>query len=146
MTPQQRALVQQSFGAVAPLAAAVAAQFYGRPFELDPSLRALFRGDMGTQGRHLMSTLAVAVRGLDDLEALVPIVRSLGRRHLGYGVRDEHYAAVGEALLWTLERALGDGFTPAVRAAWDAAYELLATTMKEAAAGAAGQVGGAVAA
>jgi hemoglobin-like flavoprotein len=97
-------------------------------------LRALFRGDMAAQGRHLMGTLAVAVRGLDNLEALVPAVQALGRRHVGYGVRDEHYATVGAALIWTLERGLGERFTPAAREAWIAVYRVLATTMQEAAA------------
>src|SRR5918912_69829 len=94
MTPQQKILVQQSFGAVAPIAEAAAALFYGRLFELDPSLRPLFHGDLATQGRHLMATLAVAVRGLDDLPTLVPAVRALGRRYAAYGVRDEHYVTV----------------------------------------------------
>ena len=135
MTPRQKFLVQQSFGAVAPIAEAAAGLFYDRLFVLDPSLRRLFRGNMVEQGRHLMTTLAVAVRGLDNLEALIPAVQALGRRHIGYGVRDEHYATVGEALLWTLEQGLGEAFTPEVRAAWAAAYELLSTTMIEAAAG-----------
>ena len=134
MTPQQKILVQQSFGAVAPIAEAAAALFYGRLFELDPSLRPLFHGDLATQGRHLMAALAVAVRGLDDLPTLVPAVRALGRRHAAYGVRDEHYATVGEALLWTLEQGLGDRFTPEVRAAWAAVYDLLSATMRDAAA------------
>ena len=134
MTPQQKILVQQSFGVVAPIAEAAAALFYGRLFELDPSLRPLFRGDLTTQGRHLMATLAVAVRGLDDLPTLVPAVRALGRRHAAYGVRAEHYATVGEALLWTLEQGLGERFTPAVRSAWAAVYDLLAATMRDAAA------------
>jgi nitric oxide dioxygenase len=133
MTPEQKSLVQQSFGAVAPIAETAAALFYGRLFELDPSLRPLFHGDMATQGRHLMATLAVAVRGLDELATLVPIVQTLGRRHAAYGVRDEHYATVGEALLWTLEQGLGERFTPAVRDAWAAVYHLLASTMQDAA-------------
>lgn len=137
MTPHQKALVQQSFAAVAPIAEAAALLFYERLFALDPSMRALFRGDLTTQRRHLMTTLAVAVHGLDDLEALVPVVQALGRRHGGYGVRDEHYATVGAALLWTLEFGLGEAFTPEVRAAWEATYELLATTMQAAAASAA---------
>jgi hemoglobin-like flavoprotein len=80
-----------------------------------------------------MGMLRMVVRGLDRLEQLVPAVQALGRRHAGYGVRDEHYATVGAALLWTLERGLGEAFTPATRAAWAAAYALLAATMQQAA-------------
>ena len=132
MTPRQIALVQESFAAVAPIAETAAVLFYDRLFELDPSLRPLFSADMADQRRHLMDTLVVAVRGLDRLDALVPAVQALGRRHAGYGVRDEHYATVGAALLWTLEQGLGEQFTPEVRTAWATVYELLATTMKEA--------------
>src|SRR3712207_225737 len=103
ITPRQKLLVQQTFADVAPIADVAARLFYARLFELDPSLEALFGGDMEEQGRKLMQMLTVAVRGLDHLDELVPAVRALGRRHVGYGVRDEHYATVGAALLWTLE-------------------------------------------
>ena len=63
-------------------------------------------------------------------------LRALGRRHVGYGVRDSHYATVGEALLWTLEQGLGDAFTPDVRAAWAETYGTRAGVMQRAAAGA----------
>lgn len=130
MTPQQKILVQQSFALVAPIAETAATLFYARLFELDPSLRRMFSGDMAEQGRKLMQMLTVAVRGLDDLEALVPAVRALGLRHARYGVQPGHYETVAIALLWTLERGLGDAFTPAVRAAWATVYWLLADTMQ----------------
>ena len=134
ITPRQKLLVQQTFAEVAPIADVAARLFYARLFELDPSLEALFTGDMEEQGRKLMQMLTVAIRGLDRLDELVPAVRALGRRHVGYGVRDEHYATVGAALLWTLEHALDDAFTPEVRDAWAAVYGMLAGTMQQAAA------------
>jgi hemoglobin-like flavoprotein len=134
MTPQQVMLVKQSFAQVAPIAETAAELFYGRLFELDPSLRPMFRGDMKEQGRKLMQTLAVVVSGLERLEKLLPAVEALGRRHAGYGVKDEHYATVAAALLWTLEQGLGDGFTPEVREAWTTAYLALAGVMQQAAA------------
>jgi hemoglobin-like flavoprotein len=134
MTPQQKSLVQSSFAQVAPIAETAAALFYNRLFDLDPSLCPLFSGDMQEQGRKLMQTLAVAVAGLDDLELLVPAVRALGKRHAGYGVRDDHYVTVADALLWTLATGLGDAFTPEVRDAWATVYWILANTMKEGAA------------
>ena len=130
MTPQQIDLVQQSFGRVQPIADAAAELFYNRLFTLDPSLRALFKGDMKQQGRMLMSVLGIAVNGLRNLDTLAPVVRKLGARHVGYGVKNEHYQTVGAALLWTLEQGLGDAFTPDVRDAWATAYELLATVMQ----------------
>jgi nitric oxide dioxygenase len=76
----------------------------------------------------------VAVNGLDRLDQIVPAVQQLGIRHAGYGVKEEHYAAVAAALLWTLEEGLGADFTPEVKDAWTAAYTVLATTMQQAAA------------
>src|SRR5262245_16623085 len=133
VTAAQKTLVQDSFVAVATIADDAAVLFYQRLFELDPSLRALFRGDMAEQRKKLMQMITAAVKGLDRLDQLVPVVQELGRRHAGYGVVDRHYEVVGEALLWTLEMGLGRAFTPEVRDAWVAVYTLLATTMKDAA-------------
>lgn len=130
MTPQQIRLVQDTFGQVRPIAATAADLFYGRLFELDPTLRGLFRNDMTRQGQMLMAMIGAAVSGLNDLDRLVPVVRQLGARHAGYGVTEAHYATVGAALLWTLEQGLGDAFTPEVRDAWAATYGLLADVMQ----------------
>lgn len=127
-------LVQQTWKQVDPIREQAAALFYGRLFELDPSLRPLFKGDMAEQGRKLMNMLAAAAMGLDRLDSIVGEVQALGRRHVAYGVQDAHYDTVGAALLWTLEQGLGDAFTPQVKAAWAEAYTLLADTMKQAAA------------
>lgn len=138
MTPESKQLVKDSWEKVEPIQDVAAALFYGRLFELDPALRHLFRGDLAEQGRKLMQTLTVVVRGLDRLDQLLPAVEALGRRHAGYGVHDGHYETVAQALLWTLERAVGDGFSPAARDAWAQAYDALATVMKRASAGTAG--------
>jgi hemoglobin-like flavoprotein len=130
MTPHQIDLVQQSFAQVKPIAATAATLFYERLFTLDPSLRRLFRGDMLKQGQMLMSMIGAAVAGLRNLPALVPTLRQLGARHHGYGVQPEHYGTVGGALLWTLERGLGEGFTPEMRDAWGTAYALLSDVMQ----------------
>jgi hemoglobin-like flavoprotein len=134
MDAQPKYLVQSSFQKVAPIAETAATLFYGRLFELDPSLRHMFHGDMKEQGRKLMNMLTLAVRGLDRPEQLIPAVQMLGRRHTGYGVKPEHYDTVGAALLWTLEQGLGEAFTPEVKAAWVEVYTLLANTMQTAAA------------
>jgi hemoglobin-like flavoprotein len=130
MTPKQIDLVQKSFGEVKPIAAAAAGLFYTRLFALDPSLRPMFKGEMTKQGQMLMSMIGAAVNGLGNLEKLAPVVRQLGARHAGYGVRTEHYATVGSALMWTLEQGLGEKFTPEVREAWAGAYDLLSEVMQ----------------
>jgi len=132
----QKQLVQESFALVEPIAEQAAKLFYNRLFEIAPELKALYKGDIAEQQRKLMATLKIAVAGLDDPERLVPGVQKLGQRHKGYGVVDENYNIVAQALLWTLEQGLGDKFTPEVCDAWTAVYTLLASVMIEAAAGA----------
>ena len=130
MTPEKVGLVQSTWSKVVPIKETAAELFYGRLFELDPSLRALFNGDLKDQGRKLMTMINVAVGSLDKLDTIVPAVKDLGRRHAGYGVQAAHYGTVAAALLWTLEKGLGDSFTPAVKEAWTETYMVLATTMQ----------------
>ena len=134
MTPYQTQLVRSSFTLVEPIAAQAATIFYNNLFAADPSLRAMFRGDMAQQGERLMSMIGAAVGLLERPHALLPVLRSLGARHAVYGVRDEHYATVGGALLLTLEQGLGEAFTPEVRDAWATMYGIVSRTMMEAAA------------
>ena len=134
MTPETQSLVRDSFAKVAPIAPQAAALFYGRLFELDPTLKPLFKGDMTEQGRKLMTMIGTAVANLNKLDAIVPAVQDLGRRHTSYGVQPQHYATVGSALLWTLGQGLGEAFTPQVEAAWTEVYTVLATVMQDAAA------------
>jgi hemoglobin-like flavoprotein len=133
VTSAQKQLVHNSFVKIAPIADDAAALFYRRLFQLDPRLKLMFRGDMSEQRKKLMQMITAAVKGLDHLEQLVPVLQDLGRRHAGYGVADAHYDIVGQALLWTLDKALGRDFTPELRHAWTTVYTLLATTMQDAA-------------
>lgn len=133
MTPDQIDLVQDTFKLVVPIKVLAAQIFYDRLFELDPDLEPLFTGDMVEQGEKLMSALATVVGGLKSWERVEPVVRELGRRHVGYGVKAEHYETVGAALLWTLGQGLGDAFTDDVKSAWTSAYEAIAATMIDAA-------------
>ncbi|MHC5740059.1 adenylate/guanylate cyclase domain-containing protein [Nostoc sp.] len=127
-------LVQSSFAKVKPIADKAAELFYNRLFELEPSFRALFKGDMKEQERKLMATLALAVEGLRQPDKIIGPVQKLGRSHASYGVKAEYYDIVGEALLWTLAQGLGEDFTTPVRKAWEEAYTFLSEIMKEAAA------------
>ena len=134
MTPEQVMLVQGSWKRVEQIKTTAAELFYGKLFELDPSLKRLFKGDMAEQGRKLVEMIDVVVVNLHKLDRLVPSVRKLGERHSKYGVMPVHYDTVATALLWTLAAGLGDAFTKEVKQAWTTAYLLLAGVMKEAAA------------
>jgi hemoglobin-like flavoprotein len=129
MSSDQVKLVQGSFAQVAPIADQAAAMFYDRLFEIAPEVKPLFHGDMAEQRRKLMATLTVVINGLADLDGILPAASALAKRHLAYGVKPEHYAAVGEALLWTLERALGTQWSSELAAAWSATYTTLSGFM-----------------
>jgi len=135
MSPEQRALVRESWRWFEPSLRGAGAGFYQRLFALDPVLERLFAdSDMVAQEQKLMAMFAEIVRVLDQEDELVAEVAELGRRHVQYGVKDGDYESVGAALLWTLEQGLGDAFTPDVRSAWTEAYLLVATVMRRAAA------------
>ena len=132
MNKQQIELVQASFEKVRPIADQAAETFYARLFEIAPQYRHMFRSDIKKQGAMLMSTLGLAVGSLNNLEKILPAVRSLGQRHAGYGVTAADYQPVAEAFLWTLEHYLGEAFTPELKEAWVIAYTTLAGVMIEA--------------
>jgi hemoglobin-like flavoprotein len=135
MSPEQKALVKETWRKIMPVADAAARLFYDRLFELDETTRPLFKTtDLAEQRRKLIQALTTVVQGLDQLDALVPTIADLGRRHAQFGVRHAHYDAVGAALLWTLEQGLGSGWTPEVKVAWSGAYALVADVMRTAAA------------
>ena len=129
MNPSQIRLVQESFAKVAPISEHAAVIFYDRLFEVAPSVKAMFPADMTEQRKKLMATLAVVVNGLSNLDSILPAASALATRHVSYGAKPEHYPVVGGALLWTLEKGLGEAWTPEVAAAWTAAYGTLSTFM-----------------
>lgn len=133
MTPKEIELVTATWAMVVPIKEKAAALFYGRLFEMDPAVKPMFKTDLTEQGRKLMSALSTVVNALSDVQSVIPALQGMARRHVGYGVRAEHYDTVGAALLWTLETGLGPAFTPEVKAAWTTAYTTVAGVMKEAA-------------
>lgn len=136
MTPEQVTMVQESFKKVVPIAGTAADLFYGRLFEIAPEVRPLFPEDLKEQKKKLIGMLATAVTNLHQVDKIIPAVEDLGRRHVAYGVTAQQYEPVGAALLWTLEKGLGDEFTPPLKAAWTETYMTLAGVMQNAAAGA----------
>ncbi len=129
MTPEDIKLVQASWSKVTPIAEQAAMLFYNRLFEIEPSVKELFKGDMQAQGRRLMAMIDMAVVNLHQLDKIIFELRASGVRHVGYGVKPEHYQKVGTALLWTLEQGLKEEFTPEVKAAWISVYGTLSSTM-----------------
>jgi hemoglobin-like flavoprotein len=131
MTPHQIEILKLSFAKIMPFKDQAAELFYCRLFELDPSLRLMFKSDMTEQKQKLMLAIAMVVTNLEKMDSLLPTVRELGRRHKTYGVRNRHYDIVGAALLWTLEIGLGAGWSDELAEAWKHAYRRVANAMIE---------------
>ncbi len=131
ITPEQIKLVQESFAKIATIVDQAGIMFYNRLFELAPQLKTMFPAEMTEQRRKLVATLALAVNGLADLQSVLPAAAALAKRHIAYGVKPEHYPIVGSALLWTLEKGLGDAWTAETAEAWAAAYAALSALMIE---------------
>ncbi|HAA16341.1 MAG TPA: hemin receptor [Cytophagales bacterium] len=132
MTEKDKELVQDSFQHVIPIADEVGLQFYNTLFENAPEARSMFPEDITAQSKKLMELLTYAISSLDNLDVLVPEVKKLGQRHVGYGVKPEHYGLVATALLTVLEDKLGEAWTPELKNAWVQVYTVLANTMQEA--------------
>ena len=133
MQAQQIQLVRASFAAVQITVSQPGALFYDNLFAADPSLRNLFHAGIAQQGERLMSMIGSALELLDRPAVLLPVLRQLGSRHGGYGVKESHYATVGTALIRTLEQGLGVAFTADVRQAWTELYGVISSTMIDAA-------------
>jgi hemoglobin-like flavoprotein len=123
--------VRNSFDRLWPISSRTAGLFYDRLFEIAPEVRPLFRNDLDEQKRKFIATLAVIVGSLDDSGKLMTLTDTLARQHGSFGVRPAHYTVVGEALLWSLERGLGEQWTPGVAASWSKAYGMISAVMIE---------------
>jgi methyl-accepting chemotaxis protein len=132
MTPKQVEIVQSSWQELCSNRAMVPAAFYSQLFTLDPSLRSFFHEDLTGQYLKFQSMMETAIGSLGDLDALLPAVRGLGRRHALYGVTTAHYEVVGDALIRTLRAGLAANYSASVEEAWLTVFNTLATTMQEA--------------
>ena len=130
MTPEQVHLIRKSFAELSRHEHIAALVFYRRLFEIDPDLQRLFKGDIEEQSKKLLEMLGVLIAMLERPLGLELELKAMGLRHAGYGVKDEHYAMVGRALLDMLAETLDRGFTPEVREAWTALYGAVETVMK----------------
>lgn len=133
MTARQQDVLRSSFRQLAAEPETTAALFYDMLFEVAPATRSLFSGDMAAQGTKMMNTLGSIVARIDEAHLLRPMLHDLAQRHVGYGVQPDHYGVLGTVLLATVQRRLGERFTPDVEAAWTRAYAGVADAMLEAA-------------
>lgn len=129
MTARQKRLVRQSYAAIAEEADAIGLLFYGRLFELDPSLRSLFQNDIQVQTRKLMDTLSALLESLDNLDALKPALHALGQRHATYRVQPQHYDTVCTAMEWAIAQSLEQDLDAEPILAWRVLLQTVSATM-----------------
>jgi hemoglobin-like flavoprotein len=133
MTPEQVDIIRKSFDAMWSMRGDIAELCYTRFFELAPDARNLFPRDMERQRVKLMDMIAALVGSLDQRALFQSLVMHSGRQHDRFGVQPSQYAALGEALMWSLERKFGASFTPEMRESWGALYATVQAEMLRAA-------------
>ena len=130
MTQEQVKLIKESWDRVLQLDQAVVGQlFYDRLFETAPQVKSLFRAPVTEQSKKLLAMISYVISRLDRLPDISSELEKLAKRHVQYGVKDEHYAIVGSALLWSLKVALGPRWDNELKQAWTTCYETLAGAM-----------------
>lgn len=129
LTSKQIELVENSWDHVLLHFQEAGAVFYKKLFEIDPALRQLFKGEIHEQSQKFVAMITLVVRKLNNADKIFADVKALGVRHHKNSVKPEHYASMAVALLWTLENALGKGWSSEVKDAWTAVYTALAKTM-----------------
>ncbi len=108
---------------------AMAELFYANLFALSPNLRSMFGPDIAGQTQKTMLELSAIVALLDDTEACRNMIEDLALRHIEYGVLEEHYPKVGEALMRTIEQVFGTNFSQEYYATWRKAYSEMSRIM-----------------
>ena len=129
ITDKQILLVKNSWSYVVTDTEAAGKLFYQRLFEVAPGVRNLFQGEIKFQARKLMNMVTLIVTKLHKLDEIMDEVKSLAQRHNRYGAEPAHYQVVGECLIWTLEKGLGDKWNEETAQAWIAVYGVLADAM-----------------
>jgi hemoglobin-like flavoprotein len=130
MTQHEKKIVSESYPLIREIAIPVSMLFYGRLFDVDPSLRRLFKVGMKEQSKKFVAMLDSIVESIDDWEKIVPVLRELGQRHVAYGVKEQHYNTLCSALVWAFGQALQPGFNDEVRASWTAVIQAVNEQMK----------------
>jgi hemoglobin-like flavoprotein len=130
MTQEEISLIKQSWRTLRNVPPQVIGDvFYTKLFLDAPGLRTLFHYPISNQSEKLIGMLNVIVARLEHMDLLKKEVHELAIRHKAYGVKASHYDLVGNALLWTLEKAFGVQWNEPLRRAWLTCYTSLATVM-----------------
>jgi methyl-accepting chemotaxis protein len=127
--------LETSFDLIAPQGERLVDTFYTRLFAAAPTVQPLFAAtDLRSQKTKLLAALVLLRKSLRDLDAIVPVLRTLGGRHSAYGAEPAHYPVVGEVLIASMAEIAGDAWRPEYERAWAGAFAVVAGAMLEGAA------------
>ncbi|WP_027409345.1 NO-inducible flavohemoprotein [Anoxybacteroides tepidamans] len=104
-------------------------RFYQLLFSKHPELLNIFNHANQQQGRQqkaLAASVYAAAKHIDNLEAILPVVKQIAHKHRSLGVKKEHYPIVGQHLLLAIKDVLGDAATDDIIEAWKEAYGVIA--------------------
>jgi len=134
MTNDNFELVKKSWAIIAKIDfEIVGGAFYIRLFQIAPELRPLFKNtSMTEQSVKLGCMLSYVISKFEQADDIIEELKTLAQRHTKYGVKEQHYIAVGNALLWTLEQGLGEYWNEELHSAWIDFYETLSAIMIDA--------------
>jgi nitric oxide dioxygenase len=122
--------LETSFDQIAPQGDELMDVFYSRLFAAAPAVVPLFAGtDLKRQKAMLLGTLVLLRKSLRDLDSIVPKLRELGARHVGYGAQPEHYPVVGQVLIASMAEVAGDAWCDEYEDAWVEAFAVVAGAM-----------------
>jgi len=127
--PHQIKLVQDSWKIITPVSQKMGEEFYNQLFEKAPQLKQLFKSEPKDQAMKLMFMISYLVHRLDQMPDLQEEIVKLANRHKGYGTQIEHYAIIGDTLMWSLKNNLGAQWTKETEEAWKKTYRLIADLM-----------------
>ena len=107
----------------------ITTRFYKLMFDNHPELLNIFNHANQKQGRQqkaLAGTVYAAAMYIDNLGAILPVVKQIAHKHRSLGIKPEHYPIVGKHLLMAIKDVLGEAATDEIIDAWAQAYNLIA--------------------
>jgi hemoglobin-like flavoprotein len=125
-------LLRSSFELVLEREPSLTHRFYGVLFSKYPQVKSLFGRNSGQQQEKMLADALVAVMDhLEDASWLRDKLTAMGAKHLDYGVKDEMYPFVGDALITAMSQVAGADWTDEHTAQWSAAYGAITSLMLE---------------
>ena len=126
LTEAQKKIVRQTYVHVARREYSAGEMFYERLFAIAPQLQGMFPNDMTQMRLKFIQTVGSYVKALEIGENYNRVIEKLGQRHVGYGVKPEHFDLFRQAFLWAIRQTLDEHYSLEVEEAWSALYDTMA--------------------